>query len=156
MTDAEIIVRALLENEDEDDFKEVVGDPPQGYSDERRLRNMRFRSKDEVNIGTKVLYRIGPSGWDKKSDAHYKITGSDWYHVSAFWRCPPGRRLEPHSCQRLKPEQKHLSTHISIYGVCGANFTWEEFFAQCVKPELYYPHMKMKGMPFNVAPDRRH
>lgn len=126
---------------------------------ERRIDMMRFRSKDEVEIGTKVLYRMTDYGfkgnvWDKVNDDYYRISGSDHYRVSSFWFTPPGRKFDPGWPSRQCPKEE--STEVSLYGVCGATFTWDEFFKECIKPELYYPKLKKQGMAFDRPPNERY
>ena len=123
---------------------------------ENRIAGMKFHSKDEVNKGTPVLHRSTDYGfkgnvWDEKNDAYYKITGSDHFRVSSFWACPTKEFVHHRSRQVPKEE----STHVGVSGVCGGVFSWDEFFDECLKPELYYPKNKYPGRAFNVPPDQR-
>lgn len=125
---------------------------------ENRIAGMRFKSKDEVNIGTKVLYRGADYGfkgnvWDKANDDFYRISGSDHMQVDGFWFTRPGRTFSPGWPSRLC--EKEESTEVSLRGVAGAVFTWDEFFKECIKPELYYPKLKKHGMAFDRPPGQR-
>lgn len=117
------------------------------------VAEMGFKSKDEVDIGRRVLWRRGPGGWDQKADQYYAITGADWHRVGAFYCVPPGKDVSSYNARECPKEQ---STHLHLGGVGHSYPTWEEFFARAVKPELYYPRMKMQGMPFNRPPDQRY
>lgn len=122
-----------------------------------RLEQMKFHSKDEVNIGTPVLHRMTDYGfkgdmWDKKNDDWYGFTGSDYHRVGSFWRVPPGRSVSSWGVQQVPKEQ---STHLELVGVAGHMLSWDEFFAQCLKPELYYPKRKKGRMAFELPPDQR-
>ena len=122
-----------------------------------RIAGMRFKSKDEVNIGTKVLHRMTDYGfkgnlWDKANDAWYRTTGSDHHRVSSFWHVPPGRDVSSWSTKQVPKEQ---STHLELTGVGGSMLSWDEFFKECIKPELYYPKLKKHGMAFERPPGQR-
>jgi len=74
---------------------------------QNRIAGMGFKSKDEVNIGTRILYRMTDYGfkgdvWDKKNDEYYAITGSDNFRVDAFWCCPAGRKFDSWSVRQCK------------------------------------------------------
>ena len=124
---------------------------------ENRIAGMKFHSKDEVNKGTPVLHRMTDYGfkgnvWDKKNDEFYKITGSDHHRVGSFWYVPPGRSVSDWGVKQVPKEQ---STHLELDGVGPHMLSWEQFFDECLKPELYYPKNKHPGRAFNVPPDQR-
>lgn len=140
--------------------KKAFGDKRgRAATEKARIDAMKFKSKDEVNIGTRVLYRGTDYGfkgnvWDKANDDYYRITGSDNYRVDSFWFTPPGREFSVPGCSRQCPKEQ--ATHVGLRGVAGGVFTWEEFFNDCIKPELYYPDRKMRHMAFEVPPDERY
>jgi len=117
------------------------------------VSDMRFKSKDEVNVGTHVLFRMGPSRWNKEDDAYYAVTGSDHMRVGSFWDVPPGRTVSSFGVREVPKED---STHVEIVGVAGFMLSWDDFFKKCVRPDLYYPNRKMTRMAYEVPPDQRY
>lgn len=136
--------RAVLEAETAKRFLKRVAEP-------QRKELLKFKSKDEVNIGTRVLYRSADYGfkgnfWDEANDRYYGITGSDHHRVDGFY--------SKGGMDYVK-RPKEQSTHVSLHGVSGPILSWKEFFERCVKPEYYYPGRNLARMAFEVPPDQR-
>jgi len=118
----------------------------------KRIKPMRFHGKGAVNRGDRVLWRSAP-GWGKRWDSSYSITGSDWHRIGNFYHVPKGKKIGDWS---VRPGPKKGSTHVELNGVGHLYPTWEEFLKYAVNPKLFYPDMKMTGMPFEIPPDKRY